>query len=249
MRNLFYLPNFLFLIQSILFIVSLSLIQSCSPSAKITKLSSKELLKLTKIQKFTVLITDKEGNQTIHLETNRAGFFFSKTNIQLKGMTSLNQIYGNAIQNVIRKIDQNKEIRAEFVNPEKLLLMYNEKGEEDLNKEWYRTMEIDAVFYIYQNQLSLDYMTRSPNLGGFNWIYTLLLLDLWYVDLMGEWFLKNDLTYTVHFPKSGKWFQVVDQSQSILLSTYNHKQITVSTVEEAILESFLRIFSGGKPLE
>ncbi len=249
MRILFYLPIYLHWKQCLVCIVFLSLSFSCAPPAKITKLTSKEFFQLNKIQRFTVLITDKEGNQTIHLETNRAGFFFSKTNIQLRGMTSVNQIYGRAIQNVVRKIDKNSGTRAEYVSPEKLLLIYKDKEEEDINQEWYRTMEIDAVFYINQNQLSLDYMTRPPNLGGFNWIYTFLLLDLWYVDFLGEWYLKNDLTYMVQFPKTGKWYKAKDQSKSILLSTYNHTQITVPMVEEAILESAIRIFSGGGTFE
>lgn len=222
---------------------------SCTPAAKITKLSTKEFSRLSKIQKFTVLITDQEGNQTIHLDTNRAGFFFSKTDIQLRGMVSLNQIYGKAIQNVLHKIDKTKGNRAAYVSPDKLLLIYNEKEEEDANLEWYRTMEIDAVFHITQNQISLDYMTRIPNLGSFNWIYTFVVLDLWYVDLVGEWYLKNNLTYTVQFPKTGKWFKAMDQSKSVLLSSYNHRQFSVPVVEDAILESAFQIFSGGASFE
>lgn len=223
------------------------IISTCTPSSKIVKLTSKEYKYLNKIEKFTVILTDKVGEQTINLETNRAGFFFSETELNLKGMEPLNYLYGRAIQKGLQSIAKirGKAVNVEYVSPEKLLLIYNDQEEEDdKNLEWLGTLGIDAVFYINQNKLSLDYMTRVPNIGGFNILYTLLILDLWYVDLLGEWYIKNDLSYTIKFPKTGKWIKVEDQSKSVTLSRFNHKNISVPILEDGIMETAYSIFTG-----
>jgi hypothetical protein len=230
----------------IIFIIVTSLF-TCTPTSKITKLTPKQVNYFTKIEKFTVILTNKSGEQTINLETNRAGFFFSETELNIKGMEPLNFLYGRAIQKRLQSIakSKGKTVNVEYINPEKLLLIYNDQEEEDdKNLEWLSNMGIDAIFYINQNKLSLDYMTRVPNLGGFNILYTLLILDLWYVDLFGEWYIKNDLSYTIKFPKTGKWIKVEDQSKSASLSKFNHINISIPILEDGIMETVYDIFLG-----
>jgi len=230
----------------IIFIIVTSLF-TCTPTSKITKYTPKQVNYFTKIEKFTVILTNKSGEQTINLETNRAGFFFSETELNIKGMEPLNFLYGRAIQKRLQSIakSKGKTVNVEYINPEKLLLIYNDQEEEDdKNLEWLSNMGIDAIFYINQNKLSLDYMTRVPNLGGFNILYTLLILDLWYVDLFGEWYIKNDLSYTIKFPKTGKWIKVEDQSKSASLSKFNHKNISIPILEDGIMETVYDIFLG-----
>ncbi len=233
--------------KQLLLLVLVTIVSTCTPSSKIIKFIPKEINYLNKIEKFTVILTDKAGEQTINLETNRAGFFFSETELNLKGMEPLNFLYGHAIQKGLQSLGKirGKTLNVEYVNPEKLLLIYNDKEEDDdKNIEWFSSMGIDAVFYINQNNLSLDYMTRAPNLGGFNILYTLLILDLWYVDIFGEWYLKNDLSYTIKFPKTGKWIRVENQSKSVSLSKFNHKNISVTVLEDGIMETVYDIFTG-----
>ncbi len=215
---------------------------TCTPFSRIEKITKKDYNRLSKIKKFTVIIVDKIGNDTIHLEHYRAGFFFTKEDMNLKGILKLNALYGKAIalalQNGISGID-----KPEYVPPDKLLLIQNEKGEEDLNRAWFITMGIDAVFSINQERITIDYMSRVPDLGLFNMIYPFLLLDLWYVDFLGPWYLKNELSYTVLFPKTSKWFRVEDQTKSESLGTLFNKKILIFDIEMGIVNSAYSIFS------
>jgi len=214
---------------------------SCTPFSRIDKITKKDYNRLSKIKKFTVIIVDKVGTDNVQLEQYRAGFFFSKEDMNLKGMLKLNALYGKAIalalQNGIVGLG-----KPEYVPPDKLYLIQNEKGEEDLNRAWFITMGIDAVFSINQERMTLDYMSRVPNLGLFNIIYPFLILDLWYIDLLGPWYLKNDLSYTVLFPKTSKWFRVEDQTKSESLGTLFNKKIQIPDIEMAIVNSAYSIF-------
>ncbi len=74
-------------------------------------------------------------------------------------------------------------------------------------------------------------------------IYPFLLLDLWYVDFLGPWYLKNELSYTVLFPKTSKWFRVEDQTKSESLGTLFNKKILIPDIEMGIVNSAYSIFS------
>ena len=60
---------------------------------------------------------------------------------------------------------------------------------------------------------------------------------------LGEWYLKNDLSYTIKFPKTGKWIRVENQSKSVSLSKFNHKNISVTVLEDGIMETVYDIFT------
>ena len=214
---------------------------NCTPFSRIDRITKKDYNRLSKIKKFTVVIVDKVGNDNIQIEQYRAGFFFSKEDKNLKGMLKLNALYGKAISLAL----QNGIVglgKPEYVPPDKLYLIQTEKGEEDLNRAWFITMGIDAVFSINQERITLDYMSRVPNIGLFNIIYPFLLLDLWYVDFFGPWYLKNDLSYTILFPKTSKWFRVEEQTKSVSLGTFFNNKIQIPDIEMAIVNSAYSIF-------
>lgn len=212
-----------------------------------TKLSSKEKNRLSKIRKFTVLVFDRDGKEQVQLETYRTGMFFSKNENLSGGMRNLNSIYGMVLQSILQKKLEISGVQemVEFIPPEKLFLIRKETGDEDLNTEWLKSLQIDAVFTIRQESLVLDYPTRLPNLGLVNLFYTFLLLDLWYVDLVGPWFLRSEFGYSVTFPKIQKENSYRSFSKKLYLGTFDYSQLSVGKIEDALIETARQGLSEG----
>ena len=53
------------------------------------------------------------------------------------------------------------------------------------------------------SKVKLDYPTRVPDLGGGNFLYFPLLLDLWWIDLVGAWKVEHTLEFSVTDIKTG----------------------------------------------
>lgn len=210
----------------------------CTPFSSITKVNKKDFNKITKIKKFTVLIQDASGKEEVNLESLRAGFFFNPRQLNIKGIKKLNSLYGTSIAQILRDKNPSKT-PIQYIPPEKLYLIKPIKGEVDQNKDWLNDLEIDAVFTIQQDKLILDYYTRVPELGPLNMIYTFLLLDLWYIDYFGQWYLKNDFSYTIYFPKTGKSIVLSGISRAELLGEYRFSEISVLQIEKTLQSTIL----------
>lgn len=233
---------------SCIYIIILNIFFCCTSTQTPTNFNSKEVSRITKIRKFTVLIFDRNGNEQIEMETYRAGLFFTKNSPKAGGIQKLNFIYGKAFESVLQnklKSSGSTEI-VQYVPPEKLYLIKQEPSMEDMNEEWLQTMQIDAVFTVKQGTLVLDYPSRLPNLGLINLFYTFLVLDLWYVDFFGPWYLKNEFTVSIFFPKIRKEYTERAISGWRYLQKLDYSKITVFDLEDAISnisrEGFLKTF-------
>lgn len=220
------------------YLLLFSFFLNCFPLQRTDKVTKDEWNKLARVRKFTVLVYDDDGKEAVNLELKRAGLFFNKTDYNSRDMVKLNSLYGQAIRRAFQVMFDYKENQMpDYIPPEKLALIYNESNEGDHNRAWLASIGIDAVFTINQKSLVLDYNTRVQDISFFNFFYTFLLLDLWYIDFSGIWYLKNEISYTVQFTRSGKWYRVEDQRKAEILGALSYKTIDKTQLEDAIMQT------------
>jgi hypothetical protein len=224
------LKNFKFLFSITLFY--------CFPLAQTDKITDSEWTKLSKVKQFTIVVIDSEGKDYSNLYMKRAGLYFNQ-NEDISGKVSLlNHLYGQSFRRAFQKTFSYQDSQIpDFIPPEKLNLIYSPFQDKDYNRAWLASLGIDALVTIEQQELVLDYNTRVPDLGYFNFLYTFLLLDLWYIDVTGIWYLKNKISYTIQFTKTGKWYRMENQQKTEILGEFHYKNLDKILIEDAIMQT------------
>ncbi len=140
--------------------------------------------------------------------------------------------------------------KVEQINLQDLGLISAETNDE--RTRWLKTAGIDAIVEVNYDHLRLDYNTRVPDLSILNLFYTFLLLDIWWIDMVGIWSLEGDVNVKITSISNGNQFSggSVYQSTStgnFLLSRIDSKSISES-ISKITKDAMGKIISGGKSL-
>jgi hypothetical protein len=162
--------------------------------------------------------------------------------------TSTNpQVYLTGTEDGIREglrksFEKHGNKNAKYVSGQALGLGAGVSGfAESENREWLKTNNIDLLI-TYNPSLELDYTSRVFDLGFLNIIYTLTILDFWWYDGIGIWFLKNNSNIQLTDINSGKVYDVRVEGARASLGYMRINNVPATTFSEAYIETISKSF-------
>ncbi|MBK6606027.1 MAG: hypothetical protein IPG24_11255 [Leptospiraceae bacterium] len=135
--------------------------------------------------------------------------------------------------------------RARYVSPDALGIMNNSIENEQTRNQWMAKAGIDTLV-VLSPSFVLDYPTRISS-DAFAKFFTLFVLDWWYIDLMGVWYIENNYNLQVVDLKNN---QIVGNISSAKVNhdtgKYFLSQIDSNVFEKSIKESMALVFKSAK---
>ena len=138
-------------------------------------------------------------------------------------------IAANNFSEAIQKIGNT---RAKQINIEELGLISTDTNDERMR--WLKTAGIDAIVEVNFENLTLDYNTRVPDLSILNIFYTFLLLDIWWIDMIGIWSLEGDVNVKVTNLSNGKQYSATSVYKKTKTGNFFLRNIDSKSISESI---------------
>ncbi|HRG77557.1 MAG TPA: hypothetical protein PLX69_23560, partial [Leptospiraceae bacterium] len=220
------------------------LLFSCNSNIRQEKVldsDAKEFLK--SIKRYVVVVGSFESIVSSTSSPTEASSYPSKNKIQIeikqatlgssKNSLPVNidpkLITTNNISNAIEKIGNTK---AKQINIEELGLVSTDTNEERMH--WLKTAGVDAIVEINYENLKLDYNTRVPDLSILNIFYTFLLLDIWWIDMVGVWYLEGDVNVKITNLSNGKQYSATSIYKKTSTGNFFLRSIDSKSMNESI---------------
>ena len=211
-------------------------------------MNTEEWTRVKSAKTFTVFVRGIEKKDRVYLNSRQAAIYHKEEKLPDLQTFELNDIYGQYFQKYFQDKYRQENLQFRYVSPSSLGLIMPDSGEKkDDFQNWLQLSGIDMVITIDQEKLELDYSTRVPELSYFNFIYTLLLLDLWYIDLGSPWYFENQYSYNILFlfdtPKysNHKSNKIRLYSSKFLLSQFTKANLELfirESIDTSLKESF-----------
>ncbi|MDX1958349.1 MAG: hypothetical protein SFU98_07235 [Leptospiraceae bacterium] len=209
--------------QIITFIYILIFCISCTK--KFVRLNEDEMKALGIIKSFVLVFPSG-----IDFKVNQARIGSGSGTTFITDIANLKEVtkaYGRGLENGLHEIGLNE---SKFISASNLNQYIDSSFEsENDHKRILSTLATQKIEI--QSSIVLDYKTRVPDLKGANFLYTLLILDLWWIDMIGPWEVKHTLQFTVKDSKTEKAILSTPEIQNTQIT----RRLTLKSVDEQSL--------------
>ncbi|MBP6739899.1 MAG: hypothetical protein KA146_07900 [Leptospiraceae bacterium] len=136
--------------------------------------------------KFTVILKTPKSDIPISITKNT--LFRTEANADFP-TKDLEDIYGNAIA---------ARTESEYISASKIGLMSEDiPNHEQLNSNWLKKIGIKNIVFIEEPNFKFDYPSRLKDLSFGNFLYNFIILDIWWIDLTGNWSVEHAFKLSV----------------------------------------------------
>lgn len=153
------------------------------------------------------------------------------------GQVDLDSAYGVAIARYLYQVASNQEARFQSRSELGWIESAASIGGER-NDQWLKSSGLDSIFVVQQHKLELDYPTRVPDLEQYNFAWWALILDVWWLDTLSPWRLKNQFSLELYSLPSGRkvWSGSLPET-GVWLTSISIESMDAETLQEGIQAS------------